>query len=845
AVWQHLLEEEATDLFEGPEGQAVATILFDLVKCFERVQLKHVWAWGVRWGFPRRVLRMLLVSHSAVRTIAVEGAHSRTVQVISAIVPDSRFAIAALHLVLLEPCDALASRWPQLGLGKYVDDITVRARGNARQVVDDMADGAQWFVRTVESTSQLEVSMDQGEVPGKSVGLATSAWVGHRLGIHMEQQASQLGIDRKGWKGRGLEAARARRRLSSRRPARDRPQRAGRFRVLAERRRLVVKAKRWGARVLLVSKEVAQLRSNVNAALPGRSRHRSTTLRLACFGEDPGPALTSAPIAAWAEHVWDHPGPSSTMSEAWKRQQIRLLHDESQSARMGPAFSCVLAARRLGWTWPSWRTFVSREGHIIDLAAVCPRDVQAMAERDAELQQWEALQKWFRRWQRRWCAGASAAARSVSAGAWTQSRAWQAGAATLPWCQLCLADGREFAGTPKHRWACCPGLRRHREALPPRWQHMMATSSDRWLWDRALLPHPGLRRPFQAQALEEHWEGEDCYLTGDVGTDGSLKGRWKWLGPGGWAAVMMDPEGAVVQVAAWGPLPQSLPVHRNIDRAELQAIERALAHALPPLVLHVDRQSVLDGVAAGERWCTASRRPNADLWRQVWARLRDIGLGPNGVQFRKVKAHRSAAVVATLDCEQQRIAQVNKAADERAGRGAECGTNVMLQYVDEACHAAAEKIHYVLNYQAELTTRVLYEHSRWPDVQELPKSRQGAPPSIQLVPDPAQAHDIQRRPGGRWECVRCHRRAPLQVLRDECCRGHIAANLPIVFTTAGAVSNGHRLWRTSTWIWRQRCGQHAQRTRTAASTHSDAASTHSDAASVASALAAPGSRGAW
>ncbi|CAK0884123.1 unnamed protein product, partial [Prorocentrum cordatum] len=147
----------------------------------------------------------------------------------------------------------------------------------------------------------------------------------------------------------------------------------------------------------------------------------------------------------------------------------------------------------------------------------------------------------------------------------------------------------------------------------------------------------------------------------------------------------------------------------------------------------------------------------------------------------------------------------------RAGRGAECGTNVMLQYVDDACNAAAENIHYVLNYQAELTTQVLDEHSRWPDVQELPKSRQGARPSIQLVPGPAQAHDIQRRPGGRWECVRCHRRAPLQVLRDECCRGHVAANLPIVFTTAGAVSNGHRLWRTSTWIWCQRCGQHAQR----------------------------------
>ena len=258
----------------------------------------------------------------------------------------------------------------------------------------------------------------------------------------------------------------------------------------------------------------------------------------------------------------------------------------------------------------------------------------------------------------------------------------------------------------------------------------------------------------------------------------------------------------------------------------MQAIERALAHALPPLVLHVDRQSVLDGVAAGERWCTASRRPNADLWRQVWARLRDIGLGPNGVQLRKVKVHRSAAVMESLECEQRRIAQANKAADERAGRGAECGTNVMLRYVDEACNAAAEKIHYVLNIQAEITTRVLDEHSRWPDVQELPKSRQGARPSVQLVPDPAQAHDIQRRPGGRWECARCYRRAPLQVLQDECCKGHVAANLPMRRPAPS---------RTATGCGRRRRGSGA----------SGAASTPSAAwqASAASALTAPGNRG--
>ena len=121
-------------LGEGPESQAVATVLLDLVKCFEKVQLCHVWRWGMRWGFPPRVLRLMLASYSLARTIAIDGCHSDCVTVISAIVPGSRFALAALHLVLLEPCDITRSRWPEVGLDKYADDLSLAARGAARDV---------------------------------------------------------------------------------------------------------------------------------------------------------------------------------------------------------------------------------------------------------------------------------------------------------------------------------------------------------------------------------------------------------------------------------------------------------------------------------------------------------------------------------------------------------------------------------------------------------------------------------------------------------------------------------------------------------------------------------------
>ena len=100
------------DLQEGPEGEAVATVLLVLAKCFGRAQLKRVWARGFRRGFPRRVLRLMLVSFSAARTIVLDGCRSNVVEVVTAIVPGSRFAMAALHIIMLEPCDLLLARWP-------------------------------------------------------------------------------------------------------------------------------------------------------------------------------------------------------------------------------------------------------------------------------------------------------------------------------------------------------------------------------------------------------------------------------------------------------------------------------------------------------------------------------------------------------------------------------------------------------------------------------------------------------------------------------------------------------------------------------------------------------------
>ena len=84
---------------------------------------------------PKRLLRMVLVTFSLVRQIYVNGRYSDEVDTISAIVPGSVFAVAALHCMFFYPCDHIVSNWgPALSLAKFVDDVTVPAKGLSGEV---------------------------------------------------------------------------------------------------------------------------------------------------------------------------------------------------------------------------------------------------------------------------------------------------------------------------------------------------------------------------------------------------------------------------------------------------------------------------------------------------------------------------------------------------------------------------------------------------------------------------------------------------------------------------------------------------------------------------------------
>ena len=84
------------------------------------------------------------------------------------------------------------------------------------------------------------------------------------------------------------------------------------------------------------------------------------------------------------------------------------------------------------------------------------------------------------------------------------------------------------------------------------------------LWTRGLRADPTAGLPYWAPPGDIFFEGgaaEGGYVTGAVGTDGSLQnGQLAARRRGGWAVVTAQ-EGGELGTAIWGPLPLSHPIH--------------------------------------------------------------------------------------------------------------------------------------------------------------------------------------------------------------------------------------------------------------------------------------------
>jgi hypothetical protein len=212
-----------------------------------------------------------------------------------------------------------------------------------------------------------------------------------------------------------------------------------------------------------------------------------------------------------------------------------------------------------------------------------------------------------------------------------------------------------------------------------------------------------------------------------------------------------------VLVSTWGPLPHALPVQRTIARAELYAVRQALRHCLPPIRVHVDCMLILRGVANGRRWCTHSSRPHADIWREIWHLIDDIGLGPDGASFHKVAAHVSQARLDACSVEEKRLLQMNMEADGKAKLGATMGVNHFLQFVEEAVEQRANEVKGALDFIAKFADAVYARDGGWRDVVAAPRGLGDVPKPHKIAPVVRRRDHVIVATVFGYRCVQCRR----------------------------------------------------------------------------------------
>ena len=247
---------------------------------------------------------------------------------------------------------------------------------------------------------------------------------------------------------------------------------------------------------------------------------------------------------------------------------------------------------------------------------------------------------------------------------------------------------------------------------------------------------------------------------GKLFVDGSLMCKHgSQGGQAGWAVAQIHETSHESVCAAHGAMPISL----------LEAAAYLAGRVVGTVAGHHPVGAVLRGSERGPKWCTAARRPHANVWRRIWDCFRDIGDEAHIDSMTKCKAHLSKAERAKLKTGSF-MAAGNELADEVAKEGAR--DDSFQSIVCDTYKGAVETCKAIISYIGSFILRAK-GGERWPAVVAPPQGwdeKDGR--WKRAIPILAQPH-ILRRSGRHWQCEVCDKRASggaakAKLVRTEC-----------------------------------------------------------------------------
>ena len=567
----------------------------------------------------------------------------------------------------------------------------------------------------------------------------------------------------------------------------------------------------------------------VMAELGGPMKGRSTTARLALSGTDPAFHLVLGPLQAWWKAVWEESLPREVLEAALRRaaRNARNAGHLAHACAEGGAGAFISSMSRIGWRAVAIDRYITSKGVTFSLGQNCdPKMLFRLAYADLEVSLAvysdlsstltsieeadgfhrasssasgfiplgclpgsveQAQQQWWSQYQhvdgrlvpwlkpaidalnaarRRGCepSAVSSFRALVEGGWWTQARLHRAGKASDPFCKTCGVQH----GTLWHRIAgrCEQGGAPWAEAE----EAIRQKGKERWwdpLFSRSIPAMPLMPAMPTARTHVFPSGAEETVITGNIFTDGALRGTLLQARRAGWAFAMIDPSTLQLVVAFFGSCAS---LWQSVLRAELQAIDEALSRAVAPAVIYTDSGVAVAAFSKGRKYCCSSKSEGAEIWRRIWWRLRDFG----SFDLRKVKAHTTA----------HDVAEGFISADKQAGNAAADFFAVQARKLaqqeapvtDFEAHYARARAWYGLAFRAigawkqDTLADVTEEEARQVSVQR---------PPVQLAPE-YDRHEVWEARGGLL-CRACGKRFarqadPASIARRRC-EGALGARL--------------------------------------------------------------------
>ncbi len=840
-AWDIALEIEASESL----GMSMAAFLADMEKFYEYIPHGLVAQKALKLGFPPAVALLAVRQYGSERRIAVNGCLTEGVLTDRGVVAGCSIATSIVKLVLVEVIDDVKNKFPRLLLFNYLDDLTLLWRGFRLSQLQRLADAVEYLVTRLERTLDARVSRSKTVIVGSSSDIVRTLAVSlFQYGFQTEHEVRMLGFDMSlapvSYKNDGKAQV-------TKRCRRRRPTRRARYAKVSGRMIRLLRLKRAGAdsTKLWVTGQSPSL--NFDAAVlgvpPGLLLSQRRSAGAACLPGGGGRSLTIgfllhrrkfldpifaggiAPIAEWSKQAWlrGERGTLGTMRLAWARGVAAVGNARLYWRRVnGPAAAMAASLKRIGWTSTSPFILHSDVGVKYDLLEYSPlrllrrlreacvrwqcRQLTSVDLRSAGTDlDWQVVRSLLHDKRSPLDATARGALRSLIDGsAWDAFRCWQAGYLESSSCSC-----GEPIGNHHHLIWTCPHHAEERDARVPspvREAGAAAAAGDPF-WCRCFpLPLPPVvPRPWSPSM----WTGPQLIFSGEAYIDGSRKdGDMPVLQAAGSAAIMLQRDGdGYSAVGIFAPLEgeDQLP-----GDAEVDALDRILQLAEPPLRVYTDYEALVRAYSKGEQWATHWRRVHADRWRSIFASLRDWPEG--SFQLLKVKAHRTVQEREQLDDRGREIWWGNYLVDKWAKAAAEI--NRQPAEVRNRLQANRRLYVTVARWAAEVVRT---------EVAERPWQRMGRQWSP-FVPLPGRSfptfprHNLVKG-NGVWRCTSCTQWAatPFSVrrLRTLRCKGAMETRLARATSAQGM--RPHALYKSEPLVgsagpvlfWCAACGAYA------------------------------------